>query len=93
MQKGVAIRATPGQCLIRIYGFTTVFPAMVMAPVLASALPSSVAPVFKVMDCSAITVPLKTEVVPDVAELRLTENVRCKRTTAEKDFAAGAFVT
>ena len=46
-----------------------VLPAIVTAPVLANALPSSVAPVLKVMDCIAITVPLKTEVVPKVAEL------------------------
>src|SRR5688572_8101363 len=51
------------------YGFTIVFPAMVIAPVLANALPSSVAPVLSVIDCIAITVPLKTEVVPNVAEL------------------------
>ena len=46
-----------------------VLPAMVMAPVLARALPSRVAPVLNVMDCIAITVPLKTEVVPNVTEL------------------------
>src|SRR5450759_36217 len=46
-----------------------VFPAIVTPPVLSKSLPSSVAPVLKVMDCSAITVPLKTEVVPNVAEL------------------------
>ena len=44
-------------------------PAIVTAPVLANALPSSVEPVLNVMDCIAITVPLKTEVVPKVAEL------------------------
>lgn len=38
-------------------------------PVLASARPVSDAPVLKVMDCIAITVPLNTEVVPKVAEL------------------------
>ena len=52
-----------------VYYFTMVLPAIVTAPVLANALPSSVAPVLKVMDCIAITVPLKTEVVPNVAEL------------------------
>ena len=46
-----------------------VLPAIVTAPVLANPLPSNVAPVLKVMDCMAITVPLKTEVVPNVAEL------------------------
>ena len=46
-----------------------VFPAIATAPVLARALPSRVAPVLKVMDCMAIMVPLKTEVVPKVAEL------------------------
>ena len=43
--------------------------SIVTAPVLANALPSSVAPVLKVMDSIAKTVPLKTEVVPKVAEL------------------------
>src|SRR5450759_4526944 len=42
---------------------------IVTPPFLANALPSSVAPVLKVMDSNAITVPLKTEVVPKVAEL------------------------
>lgn len=42
---------------------------MVMPPVLATPLPSSVEPVFKVIDFIAITVPLKTEVVPKVTEL------------------------
>ena len=46
-----------------------VLPAIVIPPVLANALPSSVAPVLKVMDCIARIVPLKTEVVPKVAEL------------------------
>jgi len=44
-------------------------PAITTAPVLAKALPSMLAPVSKVIDCIAITVPLKTEVVPKVAEL------------------------
>ena len=46
-----------------------VFPAMVTEPVLARPRPSSVAPVLNVMDCIARIVPLKTEVVPNVAEL------------------------
>src|SRR5688572_23497453 len=46
-----------------------VLPAIVTPPVLANALPSSLAPVLSVIDCIAITVPLKTEVVPNVAEL------------------------
>src|SRR5436190_12190315 len=46
-----------------------------MPPVLASALPVSVAPVLKVMDCIAITVPLKTEVVPNVAELPTCQKI------------------
>jgi hypothetical protein len=46
-----------------------VLPIIVTPPVNANALPSSVAPVLKVMDCIAMTVPLKTEVVPKVAEL------------------------
>jgi hypothetical protein len=48
---------------------TIVFPAITTVPVLARALPSSVAPVLNVMDSIAMTVPLKTEVVPKVAEL------------------------
>lgn len=46
-----------------------VLPAIETPPILANIMPSSVAPVLKVMDCIAITVPLKTEVVPNVAEL------------------------
>jgi len=46
-----------------------VLPAIVTPPVLANPLPSRVAPVLKVMDCIAKTVPLKTEVVPKIAEL------------------------
>lgn len=42
---------------------------MVTDPVLANTLPSTVAPVFNVMDCMASTVPLNTLVVPNVAEL------------------------
>jgi hypothetical protein len=42
-----------------IYCFTIVLPAIVIPPVLANALPSRVAPVLKVIDCIAITVPLK----------------------------------
>ena len=48
---------------------------MVTAPVLANPLPSSVAPVLKVIDCMAITVPLKTEVVPKVAELPTCQKI------------------
>ena len=51
------------------YCFTMVFPAIVMAPILANPLPSSVAPVLNVMDCIARIVPLKTDVVPKVAEV------------------------
>ena len=46
-----------------------------MAPVVAKALPSSVAPVLNVMDCMAITVPLKTQVVPKVAELPTCQKI------------------
>ena len=46
-----------------------VFPAIVIPPILANALPSRVAPVLKVIDCIARTVPLNTVVVPKVAEL------------------------
>jgi len=48
---------------------------MVTAPVLARARPSSVAPVLKVMDCMARTVPLKDDVVPNVAELPTCQKI------------------
>ena len=51
------------------------FPAIVIPPVLASALPLSVAPVLNVIDSLAITVPLKTEVVPKVAELPTCQKI------------------
>jgi len=51
------------------YFFTMVLASITTAPVRASAFPSSEAPVWKVMDCIAMMVPLKTEVVPNVAEL------------------------
>src|SRR5688572_15422823 len=46
-----------------------VLPAIVTPPVLANALPSSLAPVLSVIDCIAITVPFITEVVPKVADV------------------------
>ena len=46
-----------------------------MVPVLANALPSSVAPVLNEIDSMARTVPLKTEVVPKVAELPTCQNM------------------
>ena len=49
--------------------------AIVTEPILANPLPLSVAPVLKVMDCIAITVPLKTEVVPKVAELPTCQKI------------------
>jgi hypothetical protein len=52
-----------------------VFPAIITAPVRAMALPSKVAPVSKVMDCIAISVPLKTAVVPKVAELPTCQKI------------------
>src|SRR5688572_19817445 len=51
------------------YCSTIVLPAMVTPPFLASALPVSFAPVLNVIDCIAMMVPLKTEVVPNVAEV------------------------
>src|SRR5450759_3109305 len=48
---------------------------IVTPPFRANALPSSVAPVLKVMDSNAITVPLKTEVVPKVAELPTCQKI------------------
>ncbi len=50
-------------------GSVMVLASKVTAPIRVNALPSSVAPVFKVMDWSAKMFPLKTEVVPKVAEL------------------------
>src|SRR4051812_41545161 len=52
-----------------------VFPAITIAPFLASALPSSVAPVLKVIDCIARMFPLKTEVVPNVAEVPTCQKI------------------
>ena len=52
-----------------------VLPSRVTAPVRASALPLSVAPVLNEMDCIAIMVPIKTEVVPKVAELPTCQNM------------------
>ena len=57
------------------YCFTIVLPAIITAPVLANALPSSVAPVSKVMDCIVKIVPLKTEVVPKVVELPTCQKI------------------
>jgi len=42
----------------RYYSFTIVFPASTIPAVLARALPLRVAPVSKVIDCIAMTVPL-----------------------------------
>ena len=52
-----------------------VFPAIVTAPVLANARPSSVAPVLNVIDCMASTVPLNDDVVPKVAELPTCQKI------------------
>ena len=46
-----------------------VLESMVTAPVRAKARPSSVAPVSIVTDAAAMIVPLKTELIPIVAEL------------------------
>ena len=50
-------------------------PAITIAPVRASALPLSVAPVLKVIDCMARIVPLKTEVVPNVADVPTCQKI------------------
>jgi len=52
-----------------------VLPAILTPPILANALPSSVAPVAKVIVCIANIVPLKTEVVPNVAELPTCQKI------------------
>ena len=51
------------------YGAVTILLSNVTAPLRAKALPTSVAPVSSVIDCSDMMVPLKTEFVPNVAEL------------------------
>jgi len=61
--------------LAKVYCFTIVLPAIVIPPVLANALPSSVAPVLKVMVCITRIVPLKTDVVPKVAELPASQKI------------------
>jgi hypothetical protein len=50
----------------------------VTAPVEASALPFSVAPVVAVMDACAMMVPAKVVLVPRVAELPITQNTLCE---------------
>ena len=57
------------------YSLTIVLPAITIPAVLANALPLSVAPVSNVMDCIAISVPLKTDVVPNVAELPTCQKI------------------
>ena len=52
-----------------------VFPDIVTPPVLANALPLRVAPVLKVIDCMANIVPIKTDVVPNVAELPTCQKI------------------
>ena len=44
-------------------------------PFLAKARPSSVVPILKVIDCIAITFPLKIVVVPNVAELPTCQKI------------------
>ena len=59
-----------------LYHFITiVLPSKATVPDLANALPSKEAPVLKVIDSMAITVPLKTEVVPNVAELPTCQKI------------------
>ena len=57
------------------YCFTIVLASIVMAPVLVNALPVRVAPVLKEMDSIAMTVPLKSQVVPKVAELPTCQKI------------------
>lgn len=52
-----------------------VFPAIVTAPFLDNALPLSLAPVLNEMDSFTMMVPLKTEVVPKVAELPTCQKI------------------
>ena len=51
------------------HGAVTILLSSVIAPLRASALPMSVAPVFSVIDCSDMMLPWNTEFVPSVAEL------------------------
>jgi hypothetical protein len=60
---------------VKFYCFTIVFPDIVTAPLRARALPFKVAPVLKEIDCIAIIVPLKEEVVPKVAELPTCQKI------------------
>jgi hypothetical protein len=57
------------------YGFTTVLLFNVTAPMRASNLPSISAPVFMDIDWSAMMLPLKTEVVPRVAEVPTCQKI------------------
>jgi hypothetical protein len=50
-------------------GMTTAFAASVTTPIRANALPFSDAPVLRVIDWSAMMVPLNPDVVPSAAEL------------------------
>jgi hypothetical protein len=52
-----------------------VFPSIVIEPFLANALPSIVAPVLKLIDSSAIIVPLNIEVVSKEAELPTCQKI------------------
>ncbi len=56
-------------------GLVMMLLSSVTAPTCASALPSSDTPVVIVIEAYAIIVPLKTEVVPRVAELPTTQKM------------------
>lgn len=60
-------------------GLMMVFVSRVTAPLRASARPTTVAPVVRVMLCSAMTVPTSLELVPSVAELPT-----CQKTLQER---------
>ena len=53
--------------------------SIVTAATLASALPSSSAPVVRVIDAYAMIVPLTTLLVPSVAELPTAQKIFCGR--------------
>ena len=57
------------------YGAVIALVSKVTAALRASALPSRLAPVFTVIEASAMMVPLKTEYVPRVAELPICQKM------------------
>ena len=61
--------------MIFFYGLTIVLLLNVTAAILANNLPSTLAPELSEIDWSAMIIPLKTEVVPSVAEVPTCQNI------------------